>query len=118
MITSYAERLLEESWIISSEILKEATGNNPLSNNLCSALGHDSLDELYEVVLDFGLAHLGGNLQEDFAELHVPIDVANGVMETIGRDLLLGGNEGVKLRLLRQWRVDEISSIERVENGS
>lgn len=114
MISSYAERLLEEPWVISSEILKEASGNYPFSNNLRSAFRHDSLDELNEVVFNFGLAHLGGNLKEDFAELHVPIDVANGVMETISRDLLLGGSEGVKLSLLRQGRVDEISSIERV----
>ena len=38
-------------------------------------------------------------------------------METIGRNLFLGSDEGVKLSFLWQRRVDEISSIERVENG-
>jgi len=117
MITCHAKGLLEESGIISCEILKESSCNNPLSYHLCSALGHHPLDEFDEVVLHLRLAHLSGDFEENLTELHISAHVADGIVEAICWDLLLRSHECVELCPFGKRRIDETTAIEGIKDG-
>jgi len=117
VVTCNTEGFLEESGIVACEVFKESSCDYPLSNNLGSALGHDSLDELDEVVFDFGLAHFRGDFQENFTELHIPAHVADGIVEPKCGDFLLRGHESVKLCLFGEWGIDDIAAVEGIEDG-
>ena len=118
IVSSYIERLLEEPGVISSEVLKESSCYNNLTPHLSRTFRHNSLGELDKIFFNFWFSHFCSDFQENLSELHISIDISNGIMQSVVRNFSLRGNIGIKLLLtLRQAVEEEVTIIKRVNDG-
>ena len=93
MVTRYIERLEQEPSVISSEILKELSGDSNLPQALNIAFRHDPLYESSPERLHFLFPHFLGDFEENITIHHISGHILNRVVQTPARSGLLAFNK-------------------------
>ena len=93
MVARYVERPEQEPCVISSEILKELSGDCNLPQTLNIAFRHHPLYESSPESLHLLFPHFLGNFEENITIHNISGHVLNGIMETPAGDGLLALNK-------------------------
>ena len=109
--------MLEESGVISSEVLEESSGDDHLSSNLLGTFGHDSLGQFDEIFFNFWFSHFFCYFHENLSEFHVSVDISDGVVQSEIGNFPLRGHIGIEFSLAGGQAVEEeVASIEGVND--